>query len=206
MIETTIAKTIWRRRRRVIGGRDAAALFAGTRSLSRKLLLWSSVCLVFVHSTSLSPGRDPAVTLKFEKLGREENEGAFDPHFAAVRRGRRMDSMLLVAPVAIGASLAGLSGDFTFECLAAPVYNIGDGMRMELVLAAAGSERTLYSRYFDAGRRAGDRDWIPLAAPVNLRDSGEPELLIRLSGGRQGDLVADWLALASARLVQRARQ
>ena len=132
-------------------------------------------------------------------------EKSFDRHFMVVRRGKRMDSMLLVAPVTIHAPLAGSEPNTMFECLATPVFNVGDGMRLDVLLKTGGSERLLFTRYFDAARRAEDRDWIPLSIPLAAPGVSASELVMRLSGGPNGDLTADWLALASVRLTQRTQ-
>jgi hypothetical protein len=109
--------------------------------------------------------------------------------------------MILIAPVSVGASLQGISGNATLEGLATPVFNVGDGMQMDLLVKHAGTTRSIGSRYFDSGRNAEDRNWIPIALPLNLGE--DDQLEIRISAGPQGDLVADWLALSSLRLVQR---
>jgi hypothetical protein len=107
--------------------------------------------------------------------------------------------MVLAAPVAISASLQGVSGKMKLVGLAAQVFNIGDGIQMEVVLVRAGMRQPLGSRYFDAARKAEDRDWIPIAMPLDL--SEHDNLEIRISAGPRGDLVADWLALSSLRLL-----
>ena len=111
--------------------------------------------------------------------------------------------MLLIAPVTIRASLQNLSGGATVEGLAAPVFNVGDGMQLDLYLIRGAARQTVGSRYFDPGRTADDRNWIPLAFPLALSGAGDDQLEIQLSAGPQGDLVGDWLALGSLRLVQR---
>jgi len=131
--------------------------------------------------------------------------GSFDRHYMVVRSGRRMDSMVLVAPATIRASLTGFAGNLILECLATPVFNVGDGMRMDVLLKNAAGERLVYTRYFDAARRAEDREWMPLSIPLDVPGGSASELIIRLSAGPQGDLVADWLALASVRLTQRTQ-
>lgn len=108
--------------------------------------------------------------------------------------------MTLVAPLEIRASLAGLSGTHTLKLLATPVFNIGDGLQMDVLVGGAGALKQVYGRYFDAGRKAEDRDWIPLEIALDLSGAGDAYLEIRISGGPQGDLVADWLALAEVRL------
>jgi hypothetical protein len=50
---------------------------------------------------------------------------------------------------------------------------------------------------------AADRSWIPISVPFGLGGGGDGVLKIAISGGPQGDLVADWLALASPIIVRR---
>ncbi|MBN1566211.1 MAG: hypothetical protein JXA73_00060 [Acidobacteria bacterium] len=111
------------------------------------------------------------------------------------------DALVLIAPVSVRISLKGMSGDLTLRGLATPVYNIGDGIHMDVFLSRAGKRYFIGNRYFDPGRRAEDRDWIPLFFPLDVGE--DDQLEIDVSGGPQGDLVADWLALSSLRLMQR---
>ncbi len=136
---------------------------------------------------------------------RFQSEGQRDllrQHVSVTRKGRRMDATVLIAPVTVRASLAGLSGRFILKLTAAPAFNIGDGMQMDLTLSDAGERRPVYARYFDAGRKAGDREWIPIEVPLALSGSGDVYLEIKISGGPQGDMVADWLAFAEVVLVR----
>jgi hypothetical protein len=128
---------------------------------------------------------------------------SFESHFDVVRRGIRRDSMRLIAPVCIRTSLARSSTGMGLEFFAAPVFNVGDGMNLEVLMAGDRGEEVIYSRYFDAGRKAGDREWahIQIALPVR------PEarwLILRVSGGAQGNLDADWLAISSVSLLRKA--
>ena len=118
-----------------------------------------------------------------------------------VRRGRGLVTTTLLAPVVVRAGLAGLSGRFTLKLLASPTFNVGDGVQLEVLAGGAGGLRPVCSRYFDAGRLAGDRDWIPLEGPLSLSGAADAYLEIRVSAGPEGDLDADWLALAEARIV-----
>jgi len=130
-------------------------------------------------------------------------DGQFVRHEQVVRNGLAKDAMVLVAPVIIRASLAGFSGRALLEGLSTPVYNVGDGMQMEILLLGRGRERVLYSRYYDAGRRIEDRAWIPIRVPLDLEAwPPDSQLEIRVSGGPQGDLVADWLAVGALHIVQ----
>jgi hypothetical protein len=119
--------------------------------------------------------------------------------FFVARQGERRESLVLVAPAAVRAPLEGASGDLIMEALAAPVFNLGDGIRMDLFLVHDGKKELLASRYFDAGRRAEDRRWIRMESL--FRAGAGDSLEIRVSGGPQGDLVADWLALSSLRVM-----
>ena len=137
---------------------------------------------------------------------RSEGGGSFTPHFNVVRNGVARDSMVLEAPVTIHAALGRLSGSPVLECMSTPVFNIGDGIQMDVFLAENGMRRLVFSRYFDAGRRIEDRAWIPLIIPLDPSGgSADADLEIRITGGPQGDLVADWFALSLVRIVQRQR-
>jgi hypothetical protein len=133
----------------------------------------------------------------------EPGEKEFDAHFEVYRNGQRRDSMILTAPAAIHASLAGFSGNMLLEGLATPVFNVGDGIQMDIFLRRNGTGKLIYNRYFDAGRRAEDRDWIPLSIPLELGISGDNWLEIRVSAGPQGNYTADWLALNAMHIVPR---
>ena len=124
-------------------------------------------------------------------------------HTAVVRNGRQEDATILVAPITVRAGLAGYYGKLWLRLLAAPVFNIGDGIQMD-VFFLNGSDRTrIFSRYFDAGRNAADRQWIALEIPLELRNGQNSQVEVQVSGGPQGDLVADWLALAEVRIDRR---
>jgi hypothetical protein len=113
------------------------------------------------------------------------------------RKGRQEDAMVLIAPAAIHAPLERRRGPYLLKLLAAQVFNVGDGVQMEVVAVAAAERRLAGRRYFDAGRNASDRAWVPLEFPLELSGAEGEFLEIRVSGGPRGDLVADWLALAS---------
>ena len=83
---------------------------------------------------------------------------------------------------------------------AAAEFNVGDGFRMDVLVGGPGQTRRVYSRYFDAGRKAEDRRWISLEVPLDLTGSEGERVEVAVSGGPQGDLVADWLALAEVRV------
>jgi hypothetical protein len=118
-----------------------------------------------------------------------------------IRKGLRKNALALVAPVSVRAPLSGASGKRILEGWATPVFNIGDGIQMDLFLTRAGARHLILGRYFDAGRAFGDRAWIPISIPIDINENDQLEIVI--SAGPQGDLVADWLALSGLRLVQR---
>ena len=119
------------------------------------------------------------------------------------RRGERREALVLIAPVTVRAELKGLSGDMILAGFATPVFNVGDGIRMEIFLLRDGMRLKVGERHFDAARRAEDRLWIPIEFALNL--TGDNDLEIEISAGPQGDLVADWLAFNSLRLLLRKR-
>ena len=137
---------------------------------------------------------------------RSEGGGSFTPHFKVARNGITRDAMILEAPVTIRTSLRVTGDDAKLECLSTPVFNIGDGMQLEMALTNHDRRRVIFSRYYDPGRKLEDRAWIPLSIPLGFDSaSGETQLEIRVSGGPQGDLVADWLSLSMVRIVQESR-
>lgn len=126
--------------------------------------------------------------------------GDFRRGVPVTRKGIREVADVLIAPAAAEVHLEGMRGPAVLELRAAPVFNAGDGVGMEIVLVQDGVERGLYSRVFDAARNSADREWVPVSVPVDFGGHGESVLRIRASAGPQGDLVGDWLALASPRL------
>ncbi len=137
------------------------------------------------------------LTGRVSPTGSQKN---FERHMDVIRRGNKKDAMVLVAPAGIRASLRGVTGRRTLEFWAAPVFDIGDGFLMMVFINRSGTRFLVYNRYFDPGRRAEDRNWIPFA--VQLGDIQKSDLVeIELSAGPQGDLTADWLALSSVRLT-----
>jgi len=122
-------------------------------------------------------------------------------NLSVIRKGLRRNALVLVAPVSVRVPLAGTSGGLVLEGIATPVFNIGDGIQMDLYLNHGGKRRLIGNRYFDSARRAEDRDWIPFS--FQLDPGKNDHLEITVSAGPQGDLVADWLALSSLRVLQR---
>ncbi len=138
---------------------------------------------------------------------RNNGGGSFTPHFKVVRNGIARDSLVLEAPVTIRAELDGIAEGATLEFQSTPVFNVGDGMELEVFITTDGKRRSVYSRYYDAGRKSEDRAWIPVSIPLGPgASSAGGRLEFRVSGGPQGDLVADWLALSMVRVVPRQRR
>jgi hypothetical protein len=132
-----------------------------------------------------------------------ETSGSVYRALLVERRGLQKRALVLVAPVTIRAALRETERHALFQCLATPVFNVGDGFQIEVTLLVGGERKSLCTRYFDSGRRAEDRDWIPLSIPLSLGGVGESQLEIQISAGPQGDLVGDWLAMADIQVVER---
>jgi hypothetical protein len=122
------------------------------------------------------------------------------------RRGKRREAIILIAPSTVKLTLGGISGPISLKGWAAPVFNIGDGIQMEIKLTDSQPQRTVYSRRFDAARDAADRDWIPLDIGFSLDESSKWDLEMSVSAGPQGDLVGDWVALAELHLSRNSSQ
>lgn len=171
--------------------------------LNAALLILTAHCLS-AGAQSAGGARQPAsdavdLTARFMAEG---NGDSLKQHLSVMRNGRRLDATVLVAPARARVGLSDFSGKYTLKLWAAPVFNVGDGMQMDLALVVSGARRPLFSRYLDAGRRAEDRAWIPIEVPLDLPRAGDVYLEVQVSGGPQGDLVADWLALGEVRLVR----
>jgi hypothetical protein len=169
------------------------------------LLMWSTGC----STAKIAGGSSPVAGIgaRFEANSvagsrRTREGGSFTPHFKVVRNGVARDSLVLEAPVTIWTTLEGARPKAVIECITTPVFNVGDGMQMEVSLIENGRSRMLLQRYYDAGRCLADRAWIPLRIPLDLQGpSGAARVEIRLSSGPQGNLVADWLALSDIHIV-----
>lgn len=150
----------------------------------------------------LDASRELDLTERFEMVSGTSHSSAtrkpFTPHLGVVRRGQRRDAMVLVAPVVIRASLAGISGRVCLTGFAAPVFNIGDGIQMDVWLVGAGPGQRVFSRYFDPAHLDQDRAWIQFEIPIYLDGAVEQrQIEIRASGGPHGDHTADWLSVSS---------
>jgi hypothetical protein len=126
---------------------------------------------------------------------------AFAAHQEVTRSGHRKDAMRLIAPLRIRLSLGEMPQTFKLTMQVTPVFNIGDGMQLDFLVGKSGESHPVAGRYFDAARIAADRAWVPMEVTVDSGGEAGAYLEIRLSGGPQGDLVADWLAIADLRVV-----
>jgi hypothetical protein len=122
--------------------------------------------------------------------------------FPLVRAGERHAGVALIAPARLSVPVGASRGAFDFHCLAAPVYNVGDGTKLEIYREGREGRRKLFERYFDAARRSEDRRWTTISVPLDVGDAGVQIVLV-VSGGARGDMVADWLAIAEPRLSRR---
>ena len=152
-----------------------------------------------LHGCSRAPAVEPGIDMSERFAIASGSPDNLKTHMSIVRRGERKDALVLVAPASIRASLPARKERRILKCWAAPVFNIGDGIQMNVYLRRKGTRILAGSRYFDPGRKAENRNWIPIAIPLEI-DPGD-QLDIEASGGPQGDLVADWLALSSPHLV-----
>ena len=170
------------------------------RWLLAAALLWGSLGLPGCGKKTA--GLDPAVDLsgRFSLVDSGSLKN-FEKQKEVVRKGQRRESLVLVAPAVIRAAVDGISGRATLQCLAAPVFDVGDGIQMNVFVKRAGIRVPVGGRYFDPGRKAEDRNWISIAIPLEIQ-SGD-QLEIEASAGPQGDSTADWLALSSTTLVAR---
>jgi hypothetical protein len=187
-------------------GTECNSLFVNFRHFG---ILWCFIIAISIFSTGCSGKSDIQpdgfMTLDLmNKLVPEESaslDNQFYRHMQVVRRGDRRDSMILVAPVAVRASLHGISGQMILKGFATPLFNIGDGIQLNIFLKRDGGGLQLIgSRYFDAGRNGEDRNWIPIA--ISLNPDKNDQLEIEVSTGPQGDSTADWLALSSMCLIR----
>lgn len=182
-----------------------ARVGAGTLFLLLCAALWPSACGAPTPAVKDGPPEgDLLGGLRLTSPVQAGGESPLRPHMPVRRAGETRDATVLIAPVAANVALGGQAGRAVLECLTAPVFNMGDGFLLEISLWRAGSRETVCRRYYDPGRRASDRAWIILHVPIDFGEGGAAELRFELSGGPQGDLTADWLALASARLVRTA--
>jgi hypothetical protein len=147
-----------------------------------------------------SSSADPALNLTERiHLVNAKAGQILEKHRIMARNGRERDCIMLVAPMVVQAALYGAEGKRTLEFLAAPVFNIGDGVLLNVYLERAGSRISAGSRYFDPARKAEDRRWTSVAIPVQVEEGDQ--LQIEVAAGPQGDLTADWIGLNSIRLA-----
>src|SRR5207247_388484 len=95
------------------------------------------------------------------------------------RRGRQESCLVLVAPIVAQAEIREASGPVKLQFLAAPVFNLGDGFQLDVFLKDASKKTPVYSRYFDPGRKASDRDWIPIEVSLDVAQQNQTGLEFR---------------------------
>ena len=181
-----------------------------------RLILGGGLCATLWLGQIACPGpaksrlRDPEVLLdlsgSFSTVppveGNKQN-GSGLLRQPVTRKGRREEALVLVAPSSVRAAFSGITGAADFEALAAPVFNIGDGTKLEIFLSDARGEKRVYEGLFDAGGRDSDRNWRALRIPIDLGAGGQWQIEMRVSAGSRGDLVGDWLAVAKVQLRRR---
>ena len=118
------------------------------------------------------------------------------------RAGSKKKAMVLVAPASAKAPLGGDSGRIELQLEAVPVFNVGDGIQMEIWLLDDGPPARICSRYFDPGRRFEDRRWTPVKVEMNVHRK-DAQLEIRVSAGPEGNLTGDWLAFADVSISRK---
>jgi hypothetical protein len=162
--------------------------------------------LIAVHGTLLTTGCSRARgPVPFSLLGRfvpatpGAGRGLLMGPMVVDRAGIKKRAMVLVAPVTATASLEGCSGRVELKFAIVPLFNVGDGIQMEIRIVDDGPPVIICSRYFDPGRRFEDRRWTPMSVAMDLH-SKDPRLEIRVSGGPEGNLTGDWLAFAGLQI------
>jgi hypothetical protein len=135
------------------------------------------------------------------EAARGDVEESFRRDVPVERAGQERRSLVLIAPVAVAARLPAIAGVVTLTCITAPVFNIGDGFEFEVAIRRRGARDVVFRRYYDPAREVADRDWVPLSVAFRADGEGDLELEMQVSGGPQGDLITDWLAVASPCLV-----
>jgi hypothetical protein len=118
------------------------------------------------------------------------------------RAGSKRRAMVLVAPASAIAPLGGDSGRIELQLEAVPVFNVGDGIQMEIWLRDDGPPVRICSRYFDPGRRFEDRRWTSVTVEMNVHRN-DAQLEIRVSAGPEGNLTGDWLAFADVSISRK---
>jgi len=171
----------------------------------RRLLLLPALssCLL----AACGPGRSRPVAPMPGDLSEELASAASPPgsirDFTMVRAGERRRGVALIAPVKLSVPVNETHGLFEFRCFAAAVYNVGDGVTLEILWEDSSGARRLIERRFDAARRREDRRWAEISVPLKIEGRGH--IVFAASAGASGDLVADWVTVAQPRVSPRDR-
>lgn len=201
--------------RRTLARSAGARSFSSCSSLSgrggRVAGAWLAVALavhIMLLATGCSrpPSPSPAGLLEqFALASQVAERSSLKYPFVVYRAGLKKNAMVLVAPIKVKAPLEGLQGRIELQLLVVPVFNVGDGIQMDIWLHDQGSSVKVCSRYFDPGRRFEDRRWLPLTVPMDVRRK-DAQFEIDISGGPEGSLTGDWLAFADMRISVRAER
>jgi hypothetical protein len=161
--------------------------------------MWAGAC---TNRQEVEQGSEQVLNLtgRWSPAGSSRQDSHFKPNQYVIRKGLRRNALIIVAPVRIEASLEGIRGKANLKGWAAAVFNVGDGLQMNVYLRRSGTRRQIAGRYFDPGRKADDRNWIPLEIPLEVAEKDWLE--IEISAGPQGDSVSDWLALSDLSLFK----
>lgn len=173
----------------------------------------ASACLaalLVVHGALFTAGcshaRPPAPAGLLERFApamKVTNRSFFMNPVVVDRAGSKKRAMVLVAPAAASAPLEGPVGRIRLQLEIVPVFNVGDGILMEIWLRDSEPPVRVCSRYFNPGRRFEDRRWTPVTVDMNVH-RGDAQLEIRVSAGPGGNLTGDWLAFADLHISRKA--
>ncbi len=181
--------------------RSRGAGSPGRSAFSRLAALIAIHGALLATGCSRAPRPVPANVLeRFVPVVQSPNRPSLLNPVVVDRAGVKKSAMVLVAPIAVRAPLAGFLGRIELQLAVAPLFNVGDGIQMEIWLLDDGPPVRICTRYFDPGRRFEDRRWTPITATMDVHRR-DARLEIRVSGGPEGNLTADWLAFADLHIL-----
>jgi len=140
---------------------------------------------------------------RFVPVMQVAGRGSYQNPIVVDRAGSKKVAMVLVAPAAAKASLEGWRGPVELQLMVVPVFNVGDGIQMEIWLRDDELATRVYGRCFDPACRFEDRRWTPVVVAMDVHRK-DAQLEIRVTGGPVGNLTGDWLAFADARISRKA--